>query len=243
MPRFIRNLLNCLLLLSCCLLCFSNFAVAGEKEDRIQLLQEKMKILKAQLERVQDARLREQPPSEIPWQPIQSAGEERAAYAHYVYLLGAQMAKEKLDSILQQVYAVTVEDKLEEKGALFVVPALSLAPGELMNVTRYNRELAVRLLAQAGIPSAVEGGLLIAAMPLDRLSAGNHELLYIDLAGCDQVLRARIFELLMTQRLFDPDAGSLPQYVWKLIQNASPQTFKLYWQDGLTWLALANELS
>lgn len=237
MRRFMKNLFRCTLVMVCLLHLFNVCAVAGEKEERIRLLQEKMKALQAQLEIVQETKLREQPPTESPWQPIQAPGEERPAYAQYVYLLGAQVAKADLDNVLQQMYYLASQDKLEQKGALFVVPALSLAPGELMNVDTYNRELAVQLLAQAGVPSAVEGGLLVAAKPLNRLNADDRELLYIDLVGCDQILRARVLELLRTQRLFAPD-GTIHGYLWELMKNASPQAFSLYWQGNLAWLSV-----
>ncbi len=141
--------------------CFLHFIAidvgASEKEERIRLLQEKMNALKAQLELMQETRLRQQPPTELPWQPIQEQGQERVAYAQYVYLLGAHMSREDLDSTLQQVYHIAAQDEMEEKGALFVVPALSLVGGQQMSVDAYNRQLAVELLLQVGVPSAIEG--------------------------------------------------------------------------------------
>lgn len=83
---------------------------------------------------MQETRLRQQPPTELPWQPIQEQGQERVAYAQYVYLLGAHMSREDLDSTLQQVYHIAAQDEMEEKGALFVVPALSLVGGQQMSV-------------------------------------------------------------------------------------------------------------
>lgn len=239
MRQFMNNLFRCTVMIVCLLHLFNVCVVAGEKEERIRLLQEKMKALKAQLEIVQEAKMRQQPPTEIPWQPIQTAGEERAAYAQYVYLLGSQITKEDLDSVLQQVYYLASQDKMEQRGALFVVPALSLAPGQLMNVDSYDRELAVQLLAQAGVPSAVEGGLLIAAKPLSKLETDDREMLYIDLSGCDQILRARILEMLLSKRLFAPD-GTIHGYLWELIKSASPQAFNLYWQGTLAWLSVAD---
>jgi hypothetical protein len=239
MRQFMKHLFKCTLVMVCFLHLLNISAVAGEKEERIRLLQEKMKALQAQLEIVQETKLREQPPTETPWQPIQNPGDERPAYAQYVYLLGSQVAKADLDSALQQMYYLASQDKMEQKGALFVVPALPLAPGELMNVDTYNRELAVQLLAKVGVPSAVEGGILVAAKPLTRLNADDRELLFIDLAGCDQILRARIFELLLSQRMFSPD-GTIHSYLWELIKSASPQVFNLYWQGDLAWLSVDN---
>jgi len=237
MRQFMKHLFRCTLVVVCLLHLFNVCAVAGEKEERIRLLQEKMKALQAQLEIVQEAKLREQPPTEIPWQPIQNLGDERPAYAQYVYLLGSQVAHDDLDSMLQQMYYLASQDKMAQRGALFVVPALPLAPGELMNIDTYSRELAVQLLAEIGVPSSIEGGILVADKPLHRLISDDRELLFVDLSGCDQILRARVFELLLSQSMFVPD-GTLHGYLWELIKNASPQAFNLYWQGDLAWLSV-----
>lgn len=237
MLRFVRNLFFCCLFILCLQQLSAPLAVAGEKEERIRILQEKMQTLKAQLAEMQEQKLREQPPTETPWQPILSVGEERPAYAQYAYFLASQMSQDKLDSTLQQIHYQTSIDDMKERGTLFVIPALPLMAGEQMTVERYNRELAVQLLHQAGVPAAVEGGLLIVAKPLTRLAAGEESILFIDLADCDQIMRARILELLKTQRLFGDD-GRIQDYVWELVKSASPQAFSLYWQNHLAWLAL-----
>lgn len=219
---------------------FGYAAIAGEKEERIRLLQEKMEALKAQLSLMQEEELRQQPPTEMPWQPLKVGGEERKAYAQYVYLLGSQMAKEELDATLQQVYYLASQDPMEERGALFVVPALPLTTSGQMTVDNYNRELAVDFLTAAGIPSAVEGGLLVSARPLAQVEAGEEELLFIDLSGGDRILKSRILELLQTRRLFEPD-GTVHAYLWALLKSASPQSFNLYWRNGLAWLSVAAD--
>lgn len=240
MPRMPKNLF-CFVLMAFFLLHLSGGpAAAGEKQDRIRLLQEKMKVLQEQLAVMQEARLREQPPTAIPWQPIQASGDERKGYAQYVYLLGSQMGQDDLDAVLQQVYYLASNDSLEERGTLFVVPALPLAGEAQMSIDAYDRELAVALLARIGIPSAVEGGLAIAAEPLGRLDQEDRQLLFIDLSGCDRVLRTRILELLQARRLFGPD-GTIHDYLWELLKSASPQSFKLFWQKGVAWLSVGSE--
>ena len=239
MFRFAQVLVFCCLIILCLQQISAPLAVAGEKEERIRLLQEKMQALKAQLAEMQEQKLREQPPTEAPWQPVLKAGEERPAYAQYAYLLASQMGQDKLDSTLQQIHYQTSTDEMQERGTLFVIPALPLAAGEQMSVERYNRELAVQLLHQVGVPAAVEGGLLIAEKPLSRLEDGEKSFLYIDLTDCDRIMRARIFELLKTERLFGEE-GSIQNYLWQLVKNASPQAFSIYWQDNLAWLSVDN---
>lgn len=239
MPRKFKLLFSTMMVALFALQLFVGSAAASEKEERIRLLQEKMKALKAQLSLMQEEELRKQPPTQMPWQPLRAGGEERKAYAQYVYLLGSQMAKEELDATLQQVYYLASQDPMEERGALFVVPALPLTTDGQMTVENYNRELAVDFLAAAGIPSAVEGGLLVSARPLDRGGEDERELLFIDLSGCDRILKSRILELLQTQRLFEPD-GTVHGYLWALLKSASPQSFNLYWRNGLAWLSVAS---
>ena len=214
-------------------------AVAGEKEERVQLLQEKMEKLQQLLVKMQEVKLREQPPTEIPWQPILQSGTERPAYDQYVYLLAPQMRAVDLDSSMQQLHFLATKDELKERGALFVIPALPLSAGEKMSVDNYNRDLAGDLLKKIGMPAALEGGLIVTPDPLERLEAGDVSLLFIDLVGCDQMLRSRIFGLLQTTRLFAED-GSIHKYLWELLKSAAPQAFSLYMQDGLVWLSLDN---
>ncbi|MCW8859617.1 MAG: DUF5320 domain-containing protein [Deltaproteobacteria bacterium] len=240
MLKFGRRLIFCCLFVFCLQQFSAPLAAAGEKEERIRLLQEKMQALKAQLETMQEDRLREQPPSETPWQPILKVGEERVAYAQYAYLLGPQMRKDDLDSALQQIHYQTSTDELKERGTLFVIPTFPLAAGEQMSIETYNRELAAQILHQIGVPAAIEGGLLVAGKPINRLSLTDDPLLLIDLADCDQIMRARIFELLKSQRLFTED-GSIHRYLWELARSASPQAFSFYWQNNLAWLSLDNE--
>ena len=212
---------------------------AGDKEERIRLLQEKMRLLKEQLVVMQEQKLREQPPTDIPWQPILSAGEERPAYRQYAYLLSAQMGQADLDSVLQQIYFLASRDRLEERGTLFVIPAFQLSSGQQMSVETYNRDFAGQILRQAGVPTAIEGGLLVSPTPLSRAESEGEPLLFIDLAGTDEILRSRIFELLTSQHLFT-DGGNIHSFIWELVLNASPQVFSLYWQDHIAWLALSR---
>lgn len=210
---------------------------ATEREDRVRALQERLKALKEQLSVMQEAELREQPPTESPWQPILKAGEERIAYAHYVYLLGSQFSQENLDDILQQIYYIASQDPLEKKSALFVIPATSLAPGETMSVDAYNRGLSIDFLNRVGIPSAIEGGLLVSEKPLHKLEQGDdRQLLFIDLTGSDQILRARMFELLLNGSVFGPE-GHPQNYIWELLRKATPQAFSMYWQNDMIWLS------
>lgn len=216
---------------------FAPVVQAGDKEERIRLLQEKMRLLKEQLAVMQEQKLREQPPGEIPWQPILRAGEERPAYRQYAYFLSAQMGQEDLDSVLQQIYYLASRDPLEERGTLFLIPSFQLSAEQQMSVETYNRDFAGQILHQAGVPTAIEGGLLVSAEPLSRARSEGDPLLFIDLAGSDQILRSRIFELLTSHHLF-ADGGSIESFIWELVLNASPQVFSLYWQDHIAWLAL-----
>ena len=235
----IRFLCFCLLFVSLQQIYVSP-AIAGEKEERVQLLQEKMAKLQELLLKLEEAKLREQPPSEMPWQALLQGDTERPAYDQYVYLLAPQMKSTDLDSILQQLYFLANQDELKERGTLFVVPALPLASGEVMSVKTYNRDLARELLGNVGIPAALEGGLIIAPDPLRQAEVAKGPLLFVDLAGCDQILRSRIFGLLQSDRLFTED-GSIYGYLGKLIKSAAPQAFTVYMQGELVWLSLANE--
>ncbi len=211
--------------------------VAGEKEEQVQLLQKKMEKLQKLLIRMQEEKLREQPPTEIPWQAIIQSGEERPAYDQYAYLLAPQMRAADLDSILQQLHFLATQDKLKERGTLFVIPTLPLSAGEKLTIENYNRDLAGDLLKRIGVPSALEGGMIVASDPLGQLDAIEETLLFIDLTGCDQILRSRIFGLLQNQRLFTED-GSIHGYLWELLKSAAPQAFTVYMQDQLVWLEL-----
>lgn len=215
-------------------------AFADEKAERIQSLQEKMARLKELLADMQEQELRKQPPGEIPWEPILQSGQERPAYGQYAYLLAPQLAKEHLDSILQQIYFLAEQDPLKERGNLFVIPALPLDQGEVFSVARYNRAFAGELLRELGIPTAVEGGLLLAPEPLAKEGTLSGPLLYIDLHGVGRILRTRIFELLQQQRLFVED-GSIQDFLWKLLNNAQPAVFMVHQEKNLTWLAVAPE--
>lgn len=231
----------CCFLFSVCLQQILVFpVVAGEKEERVQLLQKKMEKLQELLVRMEEEKLREQPPTEIPWQPILQSGEERPAYDQYAYLLTPQMRAEDLDSILQQLHFLANQDELKERGTLFVVPTLPLSAGEQMSVESYNRDLAGKLLQEIRMPTALEGGLVVAPNPLGQPEVAAGSLLFIDLAGCDQILRSRIFGLLQSQRLFTAD-GSIHEYFWALMKGAAPQAFTVYMQEQLVWLALDKD--
>ncbi len=210
-------------------------AGAGEKEERIQALQEKMAQLKAMLAELEEQKLREQPPEAPPWQTVTARGEERRAYSQYAYLLAPQMRSDMLDSVLQQLHFIAARDAMTERGNLFVVPALSRSGGALLPVAGYNRDLAASLLTGVGIPSAVEGGILVTGEALGETRQPEAPLLFIDLRACDQILRARIFELLQTVRLFGED-GSIHSFLWELITAARPQAFRVHQQHQVTWL-------
>ncbi len=231
--------------LCCCLLLLSLQQVfiapvrAGEDKERIQLLQAKMAKLQELLGKVQEEKLREQAPIEIPWQPILQSGEEWSGYYQYAYLLAPQMAAENIDSILQQLNYIASQDEMKQRGGLFVVPTLPLDAGEQMTVKNYNRDFAGALLKTIKVPTSISGGMVIAPTPLTGDGGASETLLFIDLTGCDQVLRSRIFGLLQSYRMFADD-GSIHGYVWELLQSAAPQAFTVYMQGKLMWLKLAD---
>lgn len=237
MLRYGIRFLCCFLFVVCLQQVLVFPVVAGEKEEQVQLLQKKMEKLQELLVKMQEEKLREQPPTEIPWQAILQSGEERPAYDQYAYLLAPQMRADDLDSILQQLHFLATQDELKERGTLFVIPTLPLSVGEKLTVENYNRDLAGDLLKRIGVPSALEGGMIVASDPLGQLDAIEETLLFIDLTGCDQILRSRIFGLLQNQRLFTED-GSIHSYLWELLKSAAPQAFTVYMQDQLVWLAL-----
>ncbi len=233
----------------CCFLfvvCLQTYVVppvyAGEEEQRVKLLQEKMAKLKELLAKLEEAKLRQKPPTEIPWQAILKMGEERIAYDQYAYLLAPQMPALDLDSALQQLNYLANQDEMKERGTLYVIPALPLKKGESMSVKSYNRDLAGELLQKLGLPSSMEGGLLVTPYPVLRLKqeAKGDPLLFIDLTGCDQIMRARIFGTLKTTRMYSED-GSVHQYLWNLLKSTAPQSFTVYIEDGILWLSLAQD--
>lgn len=215
-------------------------ATAGEKDERILLLQEKMAKLQEMLAELEEQKLREQPPQEIPWQPVAGSGEERRAYRQYVYLLAPQMRREVLGGVLEQLYYTAERDPLTQRGSLFVIPALNPSETGQLSVEQYNRSLASQWLSAQGIPSAVFGGVLVSADPVGESSGERQPVLYIDLDGCDQILRARIFELLQTTPLYGDD-GSVAEFLWTLVAKAQPQAFRIYQQKQITWLSVAAD--
>ncbi len=231
------RLFCCSLLLLCLQQVLVAPVVADEKAERINLLQQKMAKLQELLAKVQEEKLREQPPTDIPWQPILASGDERPGYYQYAYLLAPQMRATDLDSVLQQLNYIATQDEMKERGVLFVVPALPLAAGETMAVKKYNRDLAATFLKKTGLPSAIEGGLIIAPVPLGSASIVTEPLLFIDLSGCDQMLKSRIFALLQNYRLFTEE-GSPHGYVWELLKKTAPQIFTIYMHDNVAWLQL-----
>lgn len=240
-------MLRKLIPLLCCLLIFCALqtvvvqpVVAGEKEERVQLLQEKLKKLKQLLVQMKEQKLREAPPTETPWEPLLDFGLERPAYDQYAYLVAPQMRQADLDSILQQLYFFSNQDELKERGTLFVIPTLPLAEGEAMSVAKYNRELAVEMLRKVDVPSALEGVIIVSPDPLAEEGVSKGPLLLIDLAGCDQILRLRIFELLQTVRLFTED-GSIQDYLWALLKSAAPQAFTVAVEGERMMLAVDND--
>ena len=228
---------GCLLLLLVLGLALTPPVQAESKAERAEVLKQKLLQLQQLLQQVEEAKLREQPPTESPWQPIQAFGAERPAYDQYAYLLAPHLRKAELDSALQQLHYLAGLDELKERGNLFVVPALPLAGGETMSVDRYNRELAGAYLRTVGLPSAYEGWLVVAPAPLDKKGVADGPLLMIDLAGCDQVMRTRIFDLLLHTRLFTDD-GSVHNFLWRLLQIASPQVFKVSMEGQRLLLAV-----
>ncbi len=239
MLKTLKCFLCCFLLVICLQQVHIVPVLAGEKEERIKLLQEKMKKLQDLLVLMEEQKLREQPPTEKPWQPIIKSGEERPAYDQYAYLLAPRMLAADLDGVLQQLKYLSDQDPLKERRTLFIIPALPLADGEKMAVDKYNRDLVEDFLKKIGIPTALEGGLLLAPNPLGRKGVAEGPLLFINLTGCNQIVRARIFGLLQSQRLFTED-GSLHGYVWALLKSAAPQAFNLYMENNLTWLSVDN---
>jgi len=233
--------------LICCLLCLAFFqgafpqpSFADEKEERVKLLQEKLKKLKQLLVQMEEQKLKETPPTATPWEPLIDFGLERPAYDQYVYLVAPQMKQETLDSVLQQLYFFSNQDELKERGALFVIPARPLSEGESMSVDKYNRGLAAAILRKLELPTALEGLLLITPDPIDEEGVTAGPLLLIDLVDIDQILRARIVELLQQVRLFTED-GSLQDYLWELLKSASPQAFEVAVDGKRMWLAVDND--
>jgi hypothetical protein len=230
----------CLVILAFCQLSMVPPTLAGEKEERVKLLQEKLKKLKQLLVQMEEQKLKESPPNEIPWEPLLDYGLERPAYDQYAYLVAPQMRQEILDSTLQQLYFFSSQDELKQRGTLFVIPALTMAEDEYMSVAKYNRELAGSMLRKIGVPSALEGAIIVVPDPLNEEGVASGPLLLIDLAGCDQILRSRIFELLQSVRLFTAD-GSIQDYLWALLKSASPRSFTVSVEGERLWLAVAND--
>ena len=79
--------------------------------------------------------------------------------------------------------------------------------------------------------------MVVAPDPLDEEGVAGGPLLLIDLAGCDQIMRTRIFDLLLNTRLFTED-GSIHGYLWRLLQGASPQVFKVSMEGQRLLLAV-----
>ena len=79
--------------------------------------------------------------------------------------------------------------------------------------------------------------MIVTPEPLDRLHDSQAPLLFLDLSGSDQILRARIFDLLLKQRLYE-DEGSLHRFIWDLLQKTAPQAFRMHIQGRFLWLAL-----
>ncbi len=199
---------------------------AATNEEQTEQLRAKLEKLNELLEKMQQLEALKKPPTEPPWQAVLDYSEERLAYAQYAYLLAPHMQKETLDSILQQLHFFANRDQLESRGTLFVVPALPLAAGETMGVSHYHRELAKGFLQKAGLPSAAEALLLVAPEPLTKPGVAEGPLLLIDLAHSDQILRARILELLQQLRLFDEPEG-MTDFLWQLLQQTTPQAFRV----------------
>jgi len=240
MMKTAQSFLCCFLLLFCLQQVFVAPVHAGEKEERVKLLQEKMAKLKELLSKLEEAKLRQKPPTDIPWQAILKSGEERIAYDQYAYLLAPHMQAAELDGSLQQLNYLARQDPMLERGTLFVIPALPLKEGEQMSVAAYNRDLATKLLKTLNLPTSLEGGILVTPYPIERLEHEEEPLLYIDLTGCDQIMRTRIFGVLQSTRLYTEDGG-IHKYIWSLLKETSPQTFSMYMQNNILWLSLESE--
>jgi len=240
MVKATRIFLCCFLFIFCLQQVFVAPALAGEKEERVKLLQEKMAKLQELLTKLEEAKLRQQPPTDIPWQAILKMGEERLAYDQYAYLLAPQMQADVMDSSLQQLNYLATQDEMKERGTLFVIPALPLKEGESMSVKSYNRDLAGSLLKSLGLPTSLEGGILVAPYPVEKLEHTGETLLYIDLTGCDQIMRARIFGELQSTRMYTED-GSVHKFLWNLLKNTAPQSFSMYMEDEILWLSLDED--
>ena len=236
MVKATRSLLYGLLFVFCLQQIFVAPVQAGEKEERVKLLQEKMAKLQELLTKLEEAKLRQKPPTDIPWQAILKIGKERLAYDQYVYLLAPQMRADVLDSSLQQLNYLATQDEMKERGTLFVIPALPLKEGENMSVKSYNRDLAGKVLQVLGLPTSLEGGILVTPYPVEKLEHKGETLLYVDLTGCDQVLRARIFSELQSTRMYSED-GSVHKFLWNLLKGTEPQSFSMYMQNGILWLS------
>ena len=240
MVKATRIFLCCFLFIFCLQQVFVAPALAGEKEERVKLLQEKMAKLQQLLTKLEEAKLRQQPPTDIPWQAILKMGEERLAYDQYAYLLAPQMQADVMDSSLQQLNYLATQDEMKERGTLFVIPALPLKEGESMSVKSYNRDLAGSLLKSLSLPTSLEGGILVAPYPVEKLEHKGETLLYIDLTGCDQIMRARIFGELQSTRMYTED-GSVHKFIWNLLKNTAPQSFSMYMEDEILWLSLDED--
>ncbi len=238
MIKLVTRFVYCSLFIVCLQQVLVLPAIAAQKEERIQLLKQKMEKLQELLAKVKEDELRELPPTEKPWHPILASGDERTGYYQYAYLLTPQMPATVLDSIMQQLNYIAQQDEMKERGVVFVIPALPLADGESMVVSKYNRDLASSLLKKIKLPTAIAGGVVVSPVPLGKKGASTEPLLFIDLTGCDQVLRSRIFGLLQKYRLFTEE-GSTSGYVWELLQLVAPQAFTVYMHDNVAWLSLA----
>ena len=237
---FVRAFVCCVLLLPLQSYLLSPAAFGAEKAERIQALQERMIQLKSMLAELEEQQLREQPPEVIPWQPLISSGEERRAYARYAYFLAPQMGQETLGATLEQLYFTATRDALTQRGTLFVVPSINQTEVNPLAVSDYNRSLAADMLATLGIPSALAGGLLVTTDSIEKKTLQDQTVLYLDLDGCEPVLRARIFELLLTHD-FQGTGGEFYPFIGALVAAAQPQTFKIYQQQHVIWLSVAAE--
>lgn len=240
MIRTVFRLLCCLLLLVMLQQGVVCRAQAGVKEERVQQLQEKLQKLKEQLATMQEAEIHRKQTSEAPWQPLQQSGEEWTGYQQYAYLLAPQLRNEDLNSTLQQLRFLAGLDKAKERGTLFVVPARPLAVGEALESADYNRELASTFLQQLDVPTAIEAALVVTPQPLGKKGVVTGPLLFVDLTGCDRILRARIFELLQKQHLFADD-DALHGYLWRLLKNAAPRAFTVSMQGERLNLEAAKD--
>lgn len=215
-------------------------ACADEKQEQIQLLQKKMQKLQELMTQLEELKASQAPPTAPPWEKLAKTGAEWPGYQQYAYLLAPQLRGEDLDAVLQQLHFFAGRDAMEERGTLFVIPAVDDESAANMRVEDYSRALAIELVQTLNSPTAIEAWLVVSPAPLTQSGIADGPLLVIDLAGSDRMLRARIFELLQQQQLYTED-GSFADFIWQLLNEIAPQPLKLSMDGKRLRLSSAEE--